>query len=268
MVPVYAIAVSLLLGAAAGVLAGMLGVGGGLIMVPVLAWLFTGQGVAAAHVMHFAVGTSLAVIIATSVSSTLAHHRRGAVRWDLWRLLTPGLLLGALLGAWLADRLSSLVLQRLFGVFAITVAAQLAWGRTPPAGRGLPPAALSRLVSLLIGAVSALVGIGGGSMTVPYLTWANLPMRNAVAVSAACGLPIAVAGALGFVVTGWLSAGTGSPTLGYVDLSALVPTALASVVFAPLGAWLAHRVPVTVLRQVFALFLVLVGLKMLLTAGH
>lgn len=254
----------LALGAFAGLMAGLLGVGGGLIIVPVLAGIFQHQQMSAAVIMHLAIGTSLATIVVTSVSSVRAHHQRGAVLWPVvWRL-TPGIVIGAWLGAVVADALPSAVLSKIFAVFVLVVAAQMAFGAKPAPHRELPGAPGMLATGGVIGAVSAIVGIGGGSLTVPFLTWCNTPMRQAVATSAACGLPIALAGAIGFIVTGLNAAELPAWSLGYVYGPALVGVAFASMLSAPLGAKLAHTLPAEVLKKVFAVFLMLIGVKMLL----
>lgn len=254
----------LALGAGAGVLAGLLGVGGGLVIVPVLAWAFLGLGMAPGVVMHLAVGTSLATIVFTSISSVRAHHRRGAVRWPQVRALTPGIILGAWIGAYVADLLPTAALRTVFGLFELTVAAQMAFALLPEAHRALPARLGMTTAGGVIGGVSAIVGIGGGTLTVPFLLWCGVAMRQAVATSAACGLPIALAGAAAFVVTGWGNAALPDLALGYLYLPALIGVAATSVLFAPLGAYLAHTLPTTTLKRFFALFLAVLGMKMLL----
>ncbi len=254
----------LALGAFAGVMAGLLGVGGGLIIVPVLAWIFHGQEVADAIVMHLAIGTSLATIVVTSMSSVRAHHQWGAVLWPVVWQLTPGIVIGAWLGAAVAGRLPSAVLSKIFAVFVLAVAAQMAFGAKPAPHRGLPGATGMMAAGGVIGGLSAIVGIGGGSLTVPFLTWCNTAMRQAVATSAACGLPIALAGSVGYIFAGLHSADLPAWSLGYVYGPALVGVAAASMLSAPLGAKLAHTLPTETLKKVFAVFLTLVGTKMLL----
>lgn len=256
--PIY-----LALGTAAGLLAGLFGVGGGLIIVPVLAWVYIDQGVHADLVMHLAIGTSLASIWLTSVMSIRAHHRRGAVLWPLVRRLTPGIVVGALAGALVADLLPTYALKRVFGVFELLVAAQmLLVGRykahfDPPGRAGLT------VVGGLIGAISALIGIGGGTLTVPFLVWCRVAVLQAVATSAACGLPIAVAGALGFIVTGWQAPGLPHWSTGYVYWPAWLGIVAASSLSAGWGVRLAHRLPAARLRQAFALLLAIIGVKMI-----
>jgi uncharacterized membrane protein YfcA len=254
----------LLLGAFAGTVAGLLGVGGGLIIVPVLAAIFTRDGVSPDLVMQLAIGTSLATIVLTSISSVRAHHRRRAVVWPVWARLAPGIVVGALLGAVAADRLPSAQLGRIFGVFELFVATQMSLGVKTAPHREVPGAAGLTGGGLVIGAVSALLGVGGGTLTVPYLNWCNVAMRNAVATSAACGLPIAIVGTVGFVLTGWGDGRLPDWTTGYVYWPAFAGITAASMAFAPLGARMAHALPTKTLRRVFALFLAVLGVNMLL----
>lgn len=251
-------------GAFAGLLAGLFGVGGGLVIVPVLALLFARSGFAPELIMHLAIGTSLATIVLTSLSSVYAHHRRGAVQWPLVGQLAPGILLGAWLGAALADQLASEWLQVIFGVFELLVALQMGLNLRVSPHRGLPGRVGMGMAGGIIGTLSALVGIGGGTMTVPFLHWCNVAMRHAVATSAACGLPIALAGTAGYIVSGWETPGLPPLSSGYLYWPAFAGIVLASVLFAPLGARLAHSLPSGHLKRVFALFLALLGGRMLL----
>ena len=251
-------------GAFAGLIAGMLGVGGGLIIVPAVVWLLHLQGVADAVIMHTAIGTSLATMVITALSSVWAHHRHKAVLWQVFRRLAPGIVVGAWLGAAIASALPGDSLRVVFGVFALVVAARMGFGGGSAPHRSLPGAIGMTVAGTVIGMLSALVGIGGGTLTVPFLTWCNTSIRNAVATSAACGLPIAVAGATGFMVTGW-----GKPDLppwsaGYVYGPAVAGISVASMLFAPWGARLAHTLPKRILLRVFAGFLVVVGATILM----
>jgi uncharacterized membrane protein YfcA len=254
----------LMLGMAAGLLAGLLGVGGGLILVPALLWVFQSRGIDPAVIVHLAVGTSLTAIIGTSLASIHAHQRRRAVRWPLVRVLAPGIFLGAWIGAMLADLLPALWLQRVVGCFAILVGLQLAFQPRVRPHRELPGRAGMTLGGIAIGTVSAVVGIGGGSLTVPFLHWNNIPLRNAVATSSACGLPIALAGAAGFLVSGWGQSGLPTGSTGFIYWPALPGIVIAALVSAPLGAWLAHTLPLRALEKTFALLLLAVGVKLLL----
>ena len=256
------LALYLITGACAGVLAGLLGVGGGLVIVPVLAVLFARHGFAADTTMHYAVGSSLATIVPTSISSLLAHHRRGGVHWPVVRQLVPGILAGALASAWLAQQLSSTRLALVFGVFAIVVAVSLFIGAQPAAHRPLPGRLGLGMAGSVIGLLSGLLGIGGGSLTVPWLLWHREDMRLAVGTSAALGLPIALAGTLGFVLSGLHAPAQPGLNSGYVYWPAVAAIVLASVPMAPLGARLAHHLPRATLQRVFAVLLVIIGAKM------
>lgn len=260
------LAVFVVTGICAGVLAGLFGVGGGLIMVPALALVLPTQQVPQAVYMQVAIGTSLAVIAATSLSSTLAHHRRGGVHWPALLRFAPGLALGALAGAFVADALSGAALKRIVGIGAVLVALQMALKRAAPAPTGALRAGPAELFAAggVIGALSSLVGIGGGSLTVPYLSARGLPVHQAVGTAAGGGVPIAWAGAAGFVIAGWDAAGVPAPHLGYVSLSAFAAIAAASVLCAPLGARLAHALSPLLLRRAFSLLLLVIGLRMLL----
>lgn len=250
-------------GAFAGVSAGMLGIGGGLIIVPVLASLYISQGMDSDIIMHLALGTSLATIVITSLSSVRAHHKHQAVIWPVFWKLAPGILIGAWIGGWLASIISSNNLKPVFGFFALLVALQMISGRQVDQHRSLPcPLAMSSTGGL-IGSISAIVGIGGGTLTVPFLLWSSINMRHAIATSAACGFPIALAGSLSYMVFGWNHSQLPDNALGFVYLPAFFGIIMSSVIFAPLGAWLAHRLPVLILKRVFALFLFAVAGKLL-----
>lgn len=254
----------LALGAVAGTLAGLYGVGGGLIIVPALITAFDLQGVSPEVAMHLAVGTSLATIVVTGASSTWGHQRRGSIRWDWLRAMLPGLILGAIAGVFVAGSLAGGQLGTLFGVFVLLVAAKMALGRGPKPG-SLQPARLAMgLAGGVIGAVSALFGIGGGTLSVPWLIRCAAPMPVAVGTSSACGLPIALFGAATFMVMGWGHSLLPAGALGFVMLPALLGIVLASVPCARLGVLLAHRLPARVLRLSFAALLTAVGLKFLL----
>ncbi|HEX6591281.1 MAG TPA: sulfite exporter TauE/SafE family protein [Moraxellaceae bacterium] len=251
-------------GALAGLLGGLLGVGGGLIVVPVLVFLFQAQHFPATVLTQMAVATSLATIIFTSISAIRAHHERGAVRWELVRRIAPGIVLGTLLGAEIAHGLEGRVLQLIIGSFALLVGLQMLTGWQPGrrrknAGENLPGPAGLATGGGVIGMASALFGIGGGSMTVPWLSHAGLRMQEAVATSSACGLAIALSGAAGFIFTGLRATGLPEHSLGYVYLPAFLGISLASLLFARLGATLAHRLPAATLKRIFALLLLLIG---------
>lgn len=252
-----------LFGAAAGVIAGLLGVGGGIVVVPALYWLFTVQGLPQAEIMHLALGTSLATIVFTSTSSFRAHAKRGAVRWDIFWHFTPGILLGAFIGSWTAAKLSSRTLTGAFVALLYYVSIQMLVNVRPKATRQLPGRFGLGTAGGIIGLLSNLVGIGGGIITVPFLSWCNVPIHAAVGTAAAIGLPIAIAGTIGYVANGLAVSGLPPLSLGFVYLPALVGIAVMSFPAAKLGARLAHSLPVLVLKRVFALFLLAMATRML-----
>ena len=252
-----------LLGAFAGITAGLLGVGGGLIIVPVLIAIWQSTGFESAYQMQLAIGTSLATIVLTSVSSIRAHHQHGSVQWNIFWSLTPGILLGAWLGALLATGLPGDMLRNIFGVFELLIAAQMAFAVRPAAQRMLPGVVVMSVAGTVIGSISAIIGIGGGTMTVPFLTWCNVVIHRAVGTSAACGLPIALGGAFGYLVLGWNNPDLPAWSAGFVYTPALAGIVVTSILFAPLGAKLAHSLSTVMLRRVFAGFLALLGLWML-----
>ena len=255
----------LALGAFVGFFAGLLGVGGGGIMVPVLTTMFAAQGFPHEHLVHVALGTSMAAIVVTSISSLRAHHAHGAVRWDIVRGIAPGVLLGTFGGTFVASRVASAPLAIFFGCFMAYVALQMILNVKPKPSRELPgPLGLAG-VGGGIGIVSALVAIGGGSLSVPFMTWCNVKMQNAIGTSAAIGLPIALAGAAGYLINGWGSTGLPDWSVGFVYLPALLAVSLVSTFTAPLGARLAHRLPVATLKKIFAAVLILLSTKMLHT---
>lgn len=251
------------LGAFAGILAGLLGVGGGTVIVPALVLAFTALHFPSAHILHLALGTSMASILFTSVASLRAHHRRGAVNWSVVARLAPGIVGGTLAGVWLAARLSSDALKVIFVTFAWFVAAQMLLNLKPRAARSLPATAGMLASGGAIGAVSSFVGIGGGTLSVPFMTWCNVPLHTVIGTSAALGFPIAAAGVTGYILNGWHTVDLPVYSIGYVYLPALAGIAGASMLTAPLGARLAHAMPVARLKQLFALLLFLVGARML-----
>lgn len=255
----------LAVGALAGLCAGLFGIGGGMIIVPALVFLLPEWGVSTDILTQVAVGSSLACISFIAINSAWSHHRRSAVDWPIvWRM-APGLLVGALAGAAVAHLLPSLVLQRLVGTVALFAALRMFFGVNVSVSGGVPGAGGLFTAGGVIGGLSSLVGIGGGSFTVPYLVWCAVPMRHAVGTSSACGAPIAWSGAAGFMLAGTQVAGTGAASLGYVSLPAVVGIVAGSLLFTPLGARLAHSLPVPVLKKIFALLLASVGLRMWLS---
>lgn len=255
----------LALGALAGTMAGLFGIGGGLVIVPVLIFTFDFQGFSAEIAAHLAIGTSLATIVFTSISSIRTHHIHGAVRWELVRPMTVGIIVGALAGAWTASLLSGPMLKTIIGAFAILVALKMLLEANPKPGRDVPGNAGLGVAGGFVGWASAIFGIGGGTLSVPYLTWCNVRMQQAVATSAACGLPIALAGAAGNIWTGWQNPQLPDFSIGFIYLPALVGIVATSVFFARFGAKLAHKLDGRLLKKIFAVVLILVGLRFLLS---
>jgi len=253
----------LAVGAVAGVLAGLLGIGGGLVIVPMLVFCLHRQALDPGIIMHLALGTSMASIMFTSVSSFRAHHRLGAVHWDVVRRIVIGIFTGTFLGACIAARLSTNFLKGFFVVFLYYVAWQMIRNRKPEPSRQLPGSAGMFAAGGVIGAVSSLVGIGGGTLSVPFMVWCNIPLHHAIGTSAAIGFPIAIAGTIGYIANGLASTRLSEAMLGFIYLPALAGIVLASVLTAPLGVRLAHSLPVARLKKIFAVLLLVVATRML-----
>ena len=249
-------------GLLAGFLAGYLGIGGGLVLVPVLSFLFSRDPVIAHIAVQMAVATSLSTMLFTSMSSILSHHKRGAIIWHLVKQLAPGLLVGAVLGSVIADRIGNTALGYVFGVFALLVGLQMLFGGRNLGDRPLPGPLLTNTTGAFIGALSSLLGIGGGSLTVPWLLCHGQQVQKSIATAAACGYPIAIAGTIGFILLGGQQ--TPEHSLGYVHLQALAGVAVFSIFGAPLGAAAVHRSSPVLAKRFFALFLLVVATKMLL----
>lgn len=250
-------------GAVAGLAAGLFGIGGGIVIVPFLAWLLPAHDFPESLVMLVAVATSLATIVVTSVSSVIAHHRRGAVSWPtVWRL-APGLVAGSILGPMVARHLPVPVFKLLFGLFLWWVAARtLGWAQRGLERRPRRSGVAFAGFGTVIGLSSSVLGIGGGTLSVPYLLRNGYPMTQAIAVAGACGFPIAVVGTVTYLLLGWAHAAMPTPSVGYVFVPAFVGIVLASVPFAILGAHLAHRLPTPRLKQAFAVVLIAVGARL------
>jgi len=253
-----------LAGALAGFLAGLLGIGGGMIIVPALILSFHWQGVPPGVLTHLAVGTSLASIVFTSVSSVRTHHDNQGVDWPLFRRLAPALMVGSVLGAQIAHALPARALQLVIAAFAIWTGGKMIAGRKPGAeDHALPGRTGLAGAGGLIGVASAIFGIGGGSLMVPYLVRHGMAMRRAVGTAAACGFPIAIAGAIGFIWSGWREAGLPAGSTGYIYWPALLGISVTSILFAHYGAKSAHRLPAATLKRAFGVVLILVGLRFL-----
>jgi len=254
--------VLLVSGAAAGIIAGLLGVGGGVVIVPALLYAFELLHYDPTVTTHLAVGTSLATIVPTAISATRAHHKRGSVDWELLKRLAPAVMVGSILGALVAGGVGGNVLKGVFGVIALLMAANLFRTRELVLGEQLPSVPVTSSSMGLIGFLSAMMGIGGGTLFVPFLNAFSVPIQRAVGTSSSLGIMIALPGALGFMWVGGEVSGLPPLSLGYVSgvgLACMVPM---TVLFAPQGAKLAHRLEKKTLKRFFALFLVVMALRM------
>ena len=256
-----------LTGVFAGLIGGMFGLGGGIIIVPVLHYIFTQQGFAPSVVMNQAVTTSLATIIIISILAAYEHHKKKAILWPVVNSFAPGILIGAFIGVFVADSLSSSMLRFIFGSFEILVAIQI-WFDLRPKTKNINQDKLPRkstfiLTGTSIGIVSTILGIGGGTLTIPFLLWCNYQIRNAVAISSACSIPIALVATITFIIASLDNSDVFVNSIGYLYWPAAFIIMIMTIFFAPIGAYLAHHLPVEILKRSFAILLMLVGIKML-----
>ena len=259
------ILIFLTLGATVGFMAGLFGVGGGGIMVPVLTLVFGTYGIGNENFVHLALGTSMASIVVTSFSSLRSHHLHSAVIWSVVQKMTPGILLGTFLATFLVSFLSPKFLALFFAGFMFIVAVQMILNLKPKKHANEAGLLQLFLAGNFIGAISAIVSIGGGTMTVPYLMWNNVNIKKAIGTAAAIGFPISIAGTIGYIVNGWQKTSNDSYTFGFVYLPAVVLISLVSFFTAPIGAKVVHKLPISTLKKVFALLLVALSLKMLIS---
>jgi uncharacterized membrane protein YfcA len=252
-----------LLGIFGGFVAGLFGVGGGLTLVPFMYMLFVAQNFPPDHVMHLALGTSMATIVFTSISSMRAHHAHGAVRWDIVRTMAPGLVLGTFGGSLVAGQVPTGPMTAIFVVIVYYASIQMMLDFKPHAHRQMPGNWGRVAAGGGIGVISSLVAAGGGFLSVPFMLFCNVAIHNAVGTSSALGFPIAVAGAVGYIVAGWSDGGLPAYSFGYIYLPAFVGIVAMSILMAPVGAKLAHKLPVKQLKRAFGGFLALLASKML-----
>jgi len=252
-------------GAFVGVLAGMLGIGGGMTLVPVLAALFAAQHLAPDHIVHLALGTCMAGIVFTSSSSVRAHLRFDAVDFSIVKRMAPGMTIGSLLATsasgWIAQRHLALA----FSVIVFFAATQIVLGRKPKGTHSLPGAVPLFFFSFVIGIIAGLVSAGGAFLSIPFMLWCGVPMKKTIGTGAMMGIPLAFVGTIGYIISGWHVADLPPYTIGFVSLTALAGVVCGSVLTAPVGARLAHRLPVTVLKRIFACLLYVLAAKMLWT---
>ncbi|MFT6986917.1 MAG: putative membrane protein YfcA [Psychromonas sp.] len=251
------------LGSFVGVAAGLLGIGGGGIIVPALTTIFLMQGMPQTEVVHMALGTSMATIIVTSFASLSAHHKRNGVIWDVVKMMTPGILIGTFLGTFLASMLSSFYLAIFFSLFMAYVSVQMFLNKKPTPSRQLLASWGQFSAGSFIGAISAMVSIGGGSLSVPYLVWQNVDIKKAIGTSAAIGFPIAISGTLGYIINGWDNTNIDNLTFGFISLPAFFIIAFCSYFTVPLGVKLTHILPIKITKRIFAFLLISLSIKML-----
>ncbi len=252
-------------GAFVGFLSGLLGIGGGSVLVPVLTLIWIARGFAPEHVIHLAIGTSMAVILVGSASSLRAHHSHGAVRWDVVRNMLPGLVAGGLVGTTVAHFASAHFLKMFFLAFMVFITGQMLFDVKPKPTRTLPGAGAQALVGAGFSAISNLAGLGGAVPLITFMTWCNVRLQEAIGTAAALVVPIAATGTVGYIVTGMLAPDLPALSLGYVYLPALLGVSVASFVAAPFGARLTHRIPTHLLKKAFMLMLLALTIKMVVS---
>jgi uncharacterized membrane protein YfcA len=245
-----------------GFLAGLLGIGGGMVLVPILAALFSAQALSPTHGLHLALGTAMASVVFTASASAREHHRLGSVDWALAKQLAPAMALGTLLSTLASGWLPQRALALVFAVIVFGGATQIWLGRKPAAGRGLPGPAGLWGVGTGIGVIAGLVSAGGTFLSMPFMLFCGVPMRRAVGTGAALGVPIALLGTAGYVISGWSVGGLPEWALGFVHLPSLAALVIASMLTAPMGARAAHRLPAAALKRVFALVLYVLAARM------
>ena len=257
------IAIYIVLGSFVGIAAGMLGIGGGGILVPSLTAIFLMQKIPQNEVVHLALGTAMATIVITSFTNMITHHKLGDVLWNVVKLMTPGILLGAFLATFIVSHLSSLFLSVFFSIFMAYVALQMFLNKKPKPDRALLGAFWQLFSGFIIGAVSAMVSIGGTSLNVPYLIWQNTGIRKAIGTAATIGFPLALSATLGYLINGWQHTNLQDLTFGYISLPAFIVISLFSSLMVPIGAKLSHKLPVGTIKKIFALLLISLSIKML-----
>lgn len=248
-----------LTGILAGTLAGLFGVGGGVIVVPALVFIYSLAHFPAYIIMHMAIGTSLAAMVSTAVSSVISHHRREAVLWPLFWQLLPGLIIGTVMGAILASSLQTLILRNIFGIFLLVVALRMFLRSDDKSDRQLPGGVINSFFGALIGFLSGMLGIGGGAVTIPLLHHYGVPLPKASGTSAAVSFPIAITGAISVIFTGWHVASTIPHATGYIYWPAAIIIGIFSVAAVSLGSILALRLPVALLQKIFAVLLIIIA---------
>jgi uncharacterized protein len=253
----------LALGAIVGLFAGLLGIGGGVIIIVGLLEIFKHLNFPETHLMHMALGTSMASILFGSISSLRAHEQLASVNWSIVRALTPGILVGGFLATFAAAQAPSSLLKLIFAVFMLYTASQMFLNAKPKPNRDLPGRLGMLIAGAAIGAISSLIGVGGAAVSIPFMTWCNVTMHRAIGTAAAIGFPIALFGTLGYIVNGWHMPGLPENSLGFVYLPACIAIVIPSALIAPFGARLSHKLPVATLKKIFGCLLLVLTVKML-----
>lgn len=263
MLDIQTIIYFLALGSFVGVVSGLFGIGGGGIIVPVLTTIFLSHGINEQNVVHMALGTSMAIIIITSISSIKAQQKKKAIVWDVVKMMSPGIIIGTFLATFLASKLDSFYLSIIFAVFMFYSAIQMFIGKKPKPDTKVFSNKTHFFSGGIIGALSSLVSIGGGILSVPYLLVQNIDIKKAIATSSAIGLPIALSGTLGYIVNGWANTSMDTLTLGFVNLTAFACVAIASFLTAPIGVALVHKIDVNLMKKLFSLIPLILSIKMI-----
>lgn len=258
----------LLLGAFVGFVAGTLGIGGGAILVPILTPIFLAKGIALENVIHLVFGTSMATIIFTSFSSMKAHNAVNGVIWNIVASFAPGILFGTFLATFIASKLSFIYLTTIFTIFMAYVSIQMFLNIKPKANKQLSGKTGLFLAGSGIGSISALVSIGGGMLTVPYLVWNNIEIKKAIGTSAAIGFPLSIGATLGYLINGWSNTSLENYTLGFIHLPSVILISIASYFMAPLGAKMAHSLSVGTLKKVFGILVSILSIKMFISVVY
>lgn len=264
MLDIQTIISFLVLGSFVGVVSGLFGIGGGII-VPVLTTIFLSNGIDEHNVVHMALGTSMAIIIVTSISSIKAQQKRKAIVWSVVKMMAPGIIIGTFIATFIASKLDSFYLSIIFAAFMFYSAIQMFVSKKPKPENKVFSNKTHLLSGGIIGALSSLVSIGGGILSVPYLLVQNIDIKRAIATSSAIGFPIAFSGTLGYIINGWSNTSMDTLTLGFVNLTAFACVALASFITAPIGVMLVHKININLMKKLFSLIPLGLSIKMILS---
>lgn len=253
----------LLLGSFVGVISGLFGIGGGGIIVPILTAIFLSHGLDERSVVHTALGTSMAIIIITSLSSIKAQQKKKAIVWNIVKLMAPGILIGTFLVTFIASKLDSFYLSIIFAVFMLFTSIHMFIGKKPKAESKVFSNKVHFFSGGIIGGLSSLVSIGGGILSVPYLLMQNIDIKKAIATSSAIGFPIAISGTIGYIVNGWSNTSWDTLTIGYVNIIAFSCVAIASFSTAPIGVMLVHKINVDIMKKLFSVLPFILSIRMI-----